>query len=34
LSVELFKMPSTSPANAGMKQQQKLEIWRKLYGFI
>jgi TDG/mug DNA glycosylase family protein len=34
LSVELFKMPSTSPANAGMKQQQKLEIWRKLCGFI
>jgi TDG/mug DNA glycosylase family protein len=34
LSVELFKMPSTSPANAGMKQQQKLEIWRRLCQFI
>jgi len=34
LNVELFKMPSTSPANAGMKQQQKLEIWRKLCRFI
>jgi TDG/mug DNA glycosylase family protein len=34
LNVELFKMPSTSPANAGMKQQQKLEIWRRLCQFI
>lgn len=34
LNLELFKMPSTSPANAGMTQQHKLEIWRKLLEFI
>lgn len=33
-NVELFKMPSTSPANAGMKQQLKLDIWRGLCRFI
>jgi TDG/mug DNA glycosylase family protein len=34
LSVELLKMPSTSPANAGMKREQKLELWRRLSVFI
>ena len=34
LNVELLKMPSTSPANAGMKRQHKLETWRKLSRFI
>ena len=34
LSVELFKMPSTSPAYAGMKFEQKLELWRRLSVFI
>ena len=33
-NVEFFKMPSTSPANAGMKQQLKLDIWRRLCRFI
>jgi TDG/mug DNA glycosylase family protein len=34
LSVELLKMPSTSPANAGMKFEQKLDLWRRLSAFI
>lgn len=34
MSVELLKMPSTSPANAGMKREKKLELWRRLSAFI
>lgn len=34
LAIELLKMPSTSPANAGMKLEQKLELWRRLSVFI
>jgi TDG/mug DNA glycosylase family protein len=34
LDLELLKMPSTSPANAGMKREQKLKIWRRLSVFI
>ncbi len=34
LDIELLKMPSTSPANAGMKRAQKLETWRRLSRFI
>jgi TDG/mug DNA glycosylase family protein len=34
LDIELLKMPSTSPANAGMKREQKLKIWRRLSVFI
>lgn len=34
LDIELFKMPSTSPANAGMTREHKLELWRKLSVFI
>ena len=34
LNIELLKMPSTSPANAGMKLDQKLELWRRLSAFI
>jgi len=26
--IELFLLPSTSPANAGMKRFQKLEVWK------
>ena len=32
--IELLRMPSTSPANAGMSYQQKLEAWRRLLDFI
>ena len=32
--VELLKMPSTSPANAGMTFAQKLDSWRRLLDFI
>ncbi len=31
---ELIRMPSTSPANAGMNFNQKLEAWRRLLDFI
>jgi len=34
LSIELLKMPSTSPANAGMTFAQKLDAWRRLLEFI
>ena len=34
LNIELLKMPSTSPANAGMKRERKLELWRRLSAFI
>ena len=30
---ELIRMPSTSPANAGMRFEQKLEAWRRLLDF-
>jgi hypoxanthine-DNA glycosylase len=32
--IELLRMPSTSPANAGMNFQQKLEAWRRILDFI
>ena len=32
--IELLQMPSTSPANAGMTYQQKLDAWRKLLDFL
>ena len=34
LDIELLKMPSTSPANAAMKREHKLELWRRLSQFI
>lgn len=34
LTIEFFKMPSTSPANAGMQREQKLVLWRQLSVFI
>jgi hypoxanthine-DNA glycosylase len=33
-AIELLKMPSTSPANAGMSYAQKLDAWRRLLDFI
>ncbi len=30
----LLKMPSTSPANAGMKYEQKLQAWRRLLDYL
>ena len=33
-AIELLKMPSTSPANAGMTFAQKLDAWRRLLDFI
>jgi hypoxanthine-DNA glycosylase len=30
----LLKMPSTSPANAGMKFEQKLQAWRRLLDYL
>jgi TDG/mug DNA glycosylase family protein len=30
----LLKMPSTSPANAGMKFEQKLEAWNRLLDYV
>ena len=32
--IELLRMPSTSPANAGMNFEQKLVAWRKILDFI
>lgn len=32
--MELLRMPSTSPANAGMTFEQKLAAWRRLLEFI
>ncbi len=32
--IELLRMPSTSPANAGMNFEQKLAAWRRILGFI
>lgn len=34
LGVELIKMPSTSPANAGMNFEQKLTAWRRLLDYL
>lgn len=33
-ALTLMKMPSTSPANAGMKFDQKLELWKRLLDFL
>lgn len=30
----LLKMPSTSPANAGMNFEQKLQSWRRLFDYL
>ena len=32
--IQLIRLPSTSPANAGMNFEQKLKIWRQLLEFI
>ncbi len=32
--IELIRMPSTSPANAGMSFEQKLAAWRRLLDFL
>ena len=32
--LELLRMPSTSPANAGMKFEEKLDCWRGLLKFL
>ena len=32
--IELLRMPSTSPAHAGMSFDQKLDAWRQLLEFI
>jgi hypoxanthine-DNA glycosylase len=32
--LELIRMPSTSPANAGMNFEQKLAAWRRLLDFV
>ena len=32
--IELIKMPSTSPANASIKYEQKLVAWRRLLEFL
>lgn len=34
LEIELIRMPSTSPAHAGMRFEQKLAAWRKMLDFI
>jgi G:T/U-mismatch repair DNA glycosylase len=34
LEVALLRMPSTSPAHAGMDFEQKLSAWRQLLDFI
>ena len=33
-SIELIRMPSTSPANAGMSFEQKLDAWRRLLDYL
>ena len=32
--IDLLKMPSTSPANAGMRFAQKLDAWRRLLDYL
>lgn len=32
--IKLIRLPSTSPANAGMNFNQKLEVWRQLLEFV
>jgi hypoxanthine-DNA glycosylase len=32
--IELLRMPSTSPANAGINFEQKLAAWRRILDFI
>jgi len=32
--IELIRMPSTSPANAGMNFEQKLATWRRLLDYL
>lgn len=32
--IELIKLPSTSPANAAMKFEQKLAVWRQLLDYL
>ena len=32
--ITLMRMPSTSPANAGMSFAQKLELWRRVLDFL
>ena len=34
LAIELLRMPSTSPAHAGMSFKQKLKAWRRLLDYI
>lgn len=34
VEIELLRMPSTSPAHAGMSFEQKLAAWRQLLDFI
>ena len=34
LDIELLRMPSTSPANAGMNFEQKLAAWRRILDFV
>ncbi len=33
-AIELIRMPSTSPANAGMSFEQKLAAWRRLLDYL
>jgi G:T/U-mismatch repair DNA glycosylase len=34
MDIELIKMPSTSPAHAGMSFEQKLADWRRLLDYL
>jgi TDG/mug DNA glycosylase family protein len=33
-NLDLIRMPSTSPANAGMSFEQKLAAWRRLLDYL